>query len=538
MSKRLTTEGFIEKAKKLHDNKYDYSKAEYVNTNTKVCIICPEHGEFWQTPSNHLQGKGCPKCKGKNKTTEEFIEKANIIHNNKYDYSKVEYKSNRTKVCIICPEHGEFWQTPHEHLHGCGCPKCKNIKWNKETCYQEAKKYKTRTEFQKGCNRAYRVVCKNKWLDDYDWFAAAQKPHGYWIYDTCYEEARNYNTISEFIKSSSGAYTVAWKNGWLDDYTWFVDGKIKTLTDKNDSVYKYYWEETNAIYIGRTLMYRQNERANEHQADTDTVGKYAKENGLEVPQMEIIEENITPIEGLEREDYWVNYYKEKGYNVINKAKTGVGSGSLGAINRGKWNKKTVFAEAKKYKTRNEFCKGSNGAYAVARRKGWLSEMDWFNGRKPNGYWNKENVFEEALKYKTKSEFKKGCGCAYHSARKNGWLKEMDWFEEVLKPNGYWNIYENCYAEAKKYKTRSEFKKGSIGAYEVALKHDWMDNYTWMVDGNILAILKRTKWNKKTVFEEAKKYKTRTEFQKGSCGAYSVALKNKWLDEIFPKHHSY
>ena len=118
-------EDFIKKSIKIHGNKYNYSKVDYINSRTKVCIICPEHGEFWQTPNSHLQGCGCPLCsKTKKKNTNGFIQKAKQVHGDKYDYSKVNYVNSQTKVCIICPEHGEFWQTPNSHLQGCGCPKC------------------------------------------------------------------------------------------------------------------------------------------------------------------------------------------------------------------------------------------------------------------------------------------------------------------------------------------------------------------------------------------------------------------------------
>lgn len=125
----MNTETFIIKANYIHNNKYDYSKVYYVNNKTKVCIICPEHGEFYKSPDNHLHGQGCPTCSSKKKlTTEEFIEKAKTKHDDKYDYSKTEYKNIKSKVCIICPEHGEFWQTPDNHLHGQGCPICKSNK--------------------------------------------------------------------------------------------------------------------------------------------------------------------------------------------------------------------------------------------------------------------------------------------------------------------------------------------------------------------------------------------------------------------------
>lgn len=136
MAKSLTTEEFILRAREKHGWEYDYSKVKYKNSETKVCIICHKHGEFWQTPYHHLnRGQGCPKCIGRNLTTDEFIKKAKCIHGNKYDYSKVLIEAlknkEKEKICIICPEHGEFLQTPVSHLNGCGCPKCGEIKRRK-----------------------------------------------------------------------------------------------------------------------------------------------------------------------------------------------------------------------------------------------------------------------------------------------------------------------------------------------------------------------------------------------------------------------
>jgi superfamily II DNA or RNA helicase len=126
--RKMSLDEFIRRAQKVHGNKYDYSKVEYISANTKICIICPEHGEFNQTPSKHLQGSGCPKCIGRGVNTEEWIKKAREVHGDKYDYSKVEYVDSVTKVCIVCPEHGDFWQTPSGHLQGRGCLKCSGVK--------------------------------------------------------------------------------------------------------------------------------------------------------------------------------------------------------------------------------------------------------------------------------------------------------------------------------------------------------------------------------------------------------------------------
>ncbi len=123
--RKLTTEKFITKAKEVHGDKYDYSKTEYINSRTKINIICPIHGEFNQLPNRHSEGQGCIVCAGNEKsTTEKFIRKAVKFHGDKYDYSKVNYVNNNTKIIIVCQEHGEFEQIPKHHLKGHGCLQC------------------------------------------------------------------------------------------------------------------------------------------------------------------------------------------------------------------------------------------------------------------------------------------------------------------------------------------------------------------------------------------------------------------------------
>lgn len=125
MPRKMTQDTFIERCKKLYGDRYDYSKVKYVNNNTKICVICAEHGEFYVRPADFLGGHSCPQCANvKRLDRETFIERAREIHGDKYDYSKVEYRNNKTKVCIICPEHGEFWQRPNDHLSGYRCIKC------------------------------------------------------------------------------------------------------------------------------------------------------------------------------------------------------------------------------------------------------------------------------------------------------------------------------------------------------------------------------------------------------------------------------
>jgi very-short-patch-repair endonuclease len=130
---KYTNESFINRANIIHNNKYDYSLVEYKCSHSKIKIICKEHGIFEQLPYCHLKGNKCPDCtKNKKSTTEKFIIKANVIHNFQYDYSLTNYKNNSTKVKIICPEHGIFEQIPDNHLKGCKCSKCKNYSIGEE----------------------------------------------------------------------------------------------------------------------------------------------------------------------------------------------------------------------------------------------------------------------------------------------------------------------------------------------------------------------------------------------------------------------
>lgn len=123
---KLSKHTFIARSQEVHGHKYNYDTSIYTSMRYKLEIICSEHGSFFQLPLNHLKGQGCAKCAGTSPpTTEEFIEKARNVHGDKYDYSSVQYKSSYEKIEIICYLHGSFFQTPDSHINqGNGCPKC------------------------------------------------------------------------------------------------------------------------------------------------------------------------------------------------------------------------------------------------------------------------------------------------------------------------------------------------------------------------------------------------------------------------------
>lgn len=162
---KISKEDFILKAISVHGNKYDYSKTEYEKSHSKILIICPIHGQFYQRANSHLQGTGCRKChsekikqkpkiKASRKSryikkdkidittaTSFFISKANVVHNDKYDYNKTIYIKSNKKIIITCNEHGDFEQTPNSHLQKRGCPICaeNTYGWNKTSFIKRSK---------------------------------------------------------------------------------------------------------------------------------------------------------------------------------------------------------------------------------------------------------------------------------------------------------------------------------------------------------------------------------------------------------------
>jgi len=134
ISRYYTTEEFILSAQKVHNNIFDYSKVKYTHSWNDIKIICKIHGEFEQKASHHLSGQGCMKCRNF-LSKEEFIENANRVHHNMYDYSKSIYTSAHDKLIIICSKHGKFEQEANSHLSGHGCDKCRSSVSKMETVW-------------------------------------------------------------------------------------------------------------------------------------------------------------------------------------------------------------------------------------------------------------------------------------------------------------------------------------------------------------------------------------------------------------------
>ena len=256
--------------------------------------------------------------------------------------------------------------------------------------------------------------------------------------------------------------------------------KPKQLVNSNElkTIYLFYFCNKTKVYVDLTANLKRRKREiNSIKCCTNSnIIKLLKE-GFKIEEVEILEENLTFEDAIIADKKWIKKYKKQySENCLNI---------------------------------------SNG--------GELGGRDII--------WNFENCKNEALKYDTKKKFMKNSCAAYSSAIKNGWIKKIcKHMKELRKPNGYWN-FKRCKKEAKKYSSKSLFYKNSKSAYLIARKNDWLkDICTHMkrpIDHKLI-------WTKEKCAEEAKKYKTKIEFRKKSSGAHRRAYLSGWLDEFFPK----
>ena len=203
----------------------------------------------------------------------------------------------------------------------------------------------------------------------------------------------------------------------------------------------------------------------------------------------------------------------------------------------KWTKDKCFEEAKKYSKRSDFQKNASQAFHVAIENGWIEEMGWLKKkaeRRPNGYWkNKENFMKEAERYTSRKELEKNNLAAYAAGLKYGYLDELKQFNKTLAkqkhPKGYWKNRKNMINEAKKYKTKEEFQKENLSAFLAAYRYGYIDEMTWLVRQKQH---KNGYWTYEHIQDEALKYDTKTEFSKYSNTAYRAALKLGIIDDFF------
>ena len=429
-----TQDEIIEKLRSIFGDRYGYEKVEYKAMKVPITLVCHEkdangieHGVFSMRPDNIFSSnQACPKCyddrrsRLQRKPVEKFIEEATKVHGGLYEYHKAEYINNKTEICIVCPVHGDFWQTPDGHLKGHGCPHCSGNakKWNKETCEQEARKYE-------------------------------------YIYD--------------FRMRSGGACNTAQRNGWLKDYTWLKKLPPKTVDYNKDSKYIYAYEfvEQKAVYVGLTNSMIRRDWQHRNSKDS-SVYRFAEKVGCDIPVPRQLEEGVLIHESGKREAFWVEHYKKLNWNLLNRAKTGERESSIGGSYPLKWTKKTIREKAKEcnydIKLFQELYIGAYEAI-LSRYRGLLNELF------PHRAKHTRHTIEEALLVANKGHFKnrmhlhRECAWAFRVLYKNGLLddvfgkpKEYTKDEALIEAGNYRSIEQ---IRVKNHRLYSFLKKNNL-----------------------------------------------------------------------------
>lgn len=287
----------------------------------------------------------------------------------------------------------------------------REIIWTYDKCKLESLKYKTRVEFKKGSPTAYKKCTKNKWIELFEHMVLLNKPKGYWTYDRCKEEALKYSMRFEFSSSVGWAYNTARMNGWLDD----VCRHMVTVGNyKKRCVYAYEFSDTH-VYIGLTLNFEQ--RWNKRMLDKNDIVKiYIDETKINPIRIKLTD-YIDKDEASYLEGEFLEKYKEKGWIVLNRNKTG----SIGG-NVIKYTRDFCKIEALKYKSFLEFRSHNGNCLAAIYKNKWNDLLSHLSYKKlPNGYWTLEKCIQESLNCKSRTDFYKKCRGGYASAIKNNWM---------------------------------------------------------------------------------------------------------------------
>lgn len=400
--------------------------------------------------------------------------------------------------------------------------------WTYETCMEEALKYEFRNDFHKNSRGAYDACQKNGWMNEFcshmkDGVKIAIENNRIWTYDICKEEALKYETKTEFYTNCRSAYSACHINGWIDELCSHM-----RICGNNYLRFVYAFEfEDNHVYIGLTHDIK--EREEDHlKNENSQIFKHIQKTNSKYFIKKIVQEPIPKEEAQTLEHSIKISYQDSGWNILNKAKTGTGIGSLGGNNL-KWTYEKCKEEALKYDTKLEFRKKSNSAYDACVRNKWIDDLcsHMTSKRKPSGYWTFERCEEEVSKHKSRMDFQNNASGAYSASLQNGWLDKLFPNDKKLKPPGYWT-YETCKEEALKYDSFSKLKKESSSAYNVIRKNNWFQELCSHIT---LQQKPNGYWTYERCHEEALKYETRTEFKNNSNTAYYVCSKNNWLDEV-------
>lgn len=362
----------------------------------------------------------------------------------------------------------------------------KHEEWTIDKLQEKANIYLTRSEFWEKEPGAASIASNRKLIDELfknhinNGYTNRQVVEGYWTKEQLQIEADKFSTRGLFRINNFKAYHSASSKNLLDELFKNHDNKGYKNNDKycenNYVIYVYEFKELNNVYVGLTNNIIRRDKQHIW-GNNENMSIFCKENKIALPKYKIIEKNLKSSEAQEKEIYWVNFYKNNNWKILNIAKPG----SLGG-NVIKWTKNKLKKITDTCENRRDFRKKYSAAYGTAIRLKLMDELFKNHPNQgfksvPNSYWTKEKIQEEAIRYKTRSNLNNNNGSAYNAALKMNILNEI--FEKTPN-NGYakrirlkWTNV-NLQKLVNQYKNRIDFSKNNELAYNAAIKHNMLD----------------------------------------------------------------
>lgn len=340
-----------------------------------------------------------------------------------------------------------------------------------------------------------------------------------WTKELVAEEARKYKTRSEFQLGSAGAYIRARRDGYLDEVCVHMQ---KQKHGFYHCVYLIINRRLAIAYIGVTRQIFK-KRIKQHKSNNNETNSREISNLSDTEFIQLTDYLYSPNDIKTVETQYFTDCKLKGYEMLNT------TGALGTVGvrDSFWTLEAVENEARKYSGRSEFQYGSSGAYDAAKTHGWLEQICSHMEVKKR-HWTINKIQDEANKFSTRNDFKNAAPAAYDYAYKNGWLDTVcSHMKEIKKAKGYWT-YELVKKTAAKYKTAGDFNREEPKAYNAAMNNDWFRD----VCSHMVNLRKpRGYWTFENIAAEAKLYKSRIDFAKGCESAYKAALEKGWINDV-------
>lgn len=332
------------------------------------------------------------------------------------------------------------------------------------------------------------------------------------------EAASQCSTRSEFKSKYPTARKHAIANGWMDEIitTYFPEKASSGKQNRVYTVYAYEFSEENSVYVG--LTFNLEFRKKKHETSiTDELAVFCKKNAISLPEIKIIEDNITS-NAIKKHCEYYEQYLLAGWNILSRDPV-ENIPNFVIITR-----ERAYDAAKQCTSLSDFRSCFYVEYRHAKKNNWESDYTWFKrpvvkiDRAPK-LWDKEHTTEEAKKYKTVSEFARNCDAGYRNAKKYGWIEEYTWFEKKVT-----NWTKEMVIEiSKKYTTLNDFRNNEPRAYGAAKKNKWLTELTWLQRKETLT--------KEKAFEISKRFKTYSEFKTGEPSVYTISANRGWLKEI-------